>query len=159
MAIKKKLLNEAIKTAYSSIPLATSNNNGLLDKNMYSKACYMNQSPACIARVCNGGLVGILSIFKDHEDYHDVFMVHCYKRTSTGNVEVTRLSANTTDHLIKVYYYLNNGYMQIYVKCDPYCDVCFTPLGFRSPLDNPEMNFTAYMVDSIPSEAVEISIT
>lgn len=49
--------------------------------------------------------------------------------------------------------------MQIYVKCDPYCDVCFTPLGFRSSLDNPEMNFTAYMVNSIPSEAVEISTT
>ena len=72
MAISKKKLSEVLQTAYSSIPLATSNNNGLLDKNIYSKACYMNQSPACIARVCDGGLVGILSIFKDHEDYHDI---------------------------------------------------------------------------------------
>ena len=96
MAISKKKLSEVLQTAYSSIPLATSNNNGLLDKNIYSKACYMNQSPACIARVCDGGLVGILSIFKDHEDYHDIFMVHCYKKAGAGNVEVTRLSANTT---------------------------------------------------------------
>lgn len=35
MAIKKKLLNEAIKTAYTNVPLASPNQNGLMSKDSF----------------------------------------------------------------------------------------------------------------------------
>lgn len=35
MTIKKKLLNEAIKTAYTNVPLASPNQNGLMSKDSF----------------------------------------------------------------------------------------------------------------------------
>ena len=158
MSIKKKQLSEALQTAYTSIPLVTSSNNGLMNKKLHSRTCYCDGKYAQVAKLGNGGITGLISLFKDHWMNVACIFVQCFNRTNIG-VYAKKIALKDTPN-VKLYYKVTDGYMYLYTEADTYFCHNLTILGSMSRNDSDvnDSDLTACPITSIPEDAIEVAI-
>ena len=157
MAIKKKNIKDLNwNSIVGNIPTATSINNGLLDKSMYSKASYSNTKYAQIAKLGKGGITGMISLFKDHSTNVSCIFIQCFNGTNIGVFAKKIVSKDVPN--VKLYYNIIDSYMYLYTEAGLYFCHGLTILGSRQDGRFVEADLTARSVESLPEGVIEVTI-